>query len=164
MRVDRLTQTASPGRFPHYVPTVLAGVSACVGVLPVREPTSGAVQLPLRSRFAAPRRSDRCDFLKHHRISMKIAFVTGHYLPFAGGIETHVEQIASRLATQGDGVTVLTQTDDPSWPSSEMIAGVQVRRFPVPVPSQHFAVSPSLGTGPDGAAPGMGRCACPRVP
>ena len=92
-----------------------------------------------------PRRSDHCDLLKHHRIAMKIAFVTGHYLPFAGGIETHVEQIASRLAAQGDAVTVLTQTDDPSWPSSEMIAGVQVRRFPVPVPSQHFAVSPSLG-------------------
>ena len=100
---------------------------------------------PLPSRFAALRRSDRCDLLEHPGIGMKIAFVTGHYLPFAGGIETHVEQIASRLAAQGDAVTVLTQTDDPSWPSSEMIAGVQVRRFPVPVPSQHFAVSPSLG-------------------
>ena len=27
----------------------------------------------------------------------------------------------------------------------ETIDGVQVRRFPVPVPSRHFAVSPSLG-------------------
>ncbi len=76
---------------------------------------------------------------------MKIAFVTGHYLPFAGGIETHVEQIASRLAAQGDQVTVLTQTDDPCWPSAETIEGVKVQRFPVPVPSKHFAISPSLG-------------------
>jgi len=47
MQVDRLTQTASPGTSPHYVPTVLAGVSACVGVLSV----SGA---DITSRAAAP--------------------------------------------------------------------------------------------------------------
>ena len=76
---------------------------------------------------------------------MRIAFVTGHYLPFAGGVETHVEQIASRLASRGDDVTVLTQADDPSHPSQETICGVRIERFPVPVPSRHFAISPSLG-------------------
>jgi glycosyltransferase involved in cell wall biosynthesis len=75
---------------------------------------------------------------------MKIAFVTGHYLPFAGGVETHVEQMARRLAQHGDDVTVLTQTDDRSWPRDEVIDWVRVRRFPVPVPSRHFAISPSL--------------------
>ncbi len=35
MQVDRLTQTASPDSTPHHVPSVLAGVSACVGVLSV---------------------------------------------------------------------------------------------------------------------------------
>jgi hypothetical protein len=35
MEVDRLTQTASPGMPPHFVPTALAGVSAWVGVLSV---------------------------------------------------------------------------------------------------------------------------------
>jgi len=76
---------------------------------------------------------------------MRIVFVTGHYRPFAGGVETHVEQIASRLVARGDDVTVMTQADDQSVRSEEMIEGVRVRRFPVPVRSRHFAVSPSLG-------------------
>lgn len=75
---------------------------------------------------------------------MKIAFVTGHYFPYVGGIESHVEQIARRLAARGDEVTVLTQTDDRGWPREAMLDGVFVRRFPVPVPSRHFAISPSL--------------------
>lgn len=76
---------------------------------------------------------------------MRIVFVTGHYRPFAGGVETHVEQIASRLAARGDDVTVLTQADDRSVPSHEVLEGVLVRRFAVPVRSRHFAVSPALG-------------------
>jgi glycosyltransferase involved in cell wall biosynthesis len=75
---------------------------------------------------------------------MKICFVTGHYAPFAGGIETHVGRIAFHLTRRGDDVTVLTQTDDRSWPSEETIEGVRVRRFAVPVPSRDFAVSPAL--------------------
>jgi glycosyltransferase involved in cell wall biosynthesis len=76
---------------------------------------------------------------------VKIAFATSHYRPFAGGVETHVEEIARRLVAQGDEVAVLTQTDDPAWPSDETIDGVRVQRFSVPFPSRNFAVSPSLG-------------------
>jgi glycosyltransferase involved in cell wall biosynthesis len=76
---------------------------------------------------------------------MRIAFVTGHYRPFAGGVETHVEQIASRLAARGDDVSVLTQADDLSVRSQEVIEGVHVHRYPVPIRSRHFAVSPGLG-------------------
>lgn len=75
---------------------------------------------------------------------MKIAFATGHYAPFVGGIESHVQQIARRLAAGGDEITVLTQTDDRSWRTEEVIDGVLVRRFPVPLPSRHFSVSPAL--------------------
>jgi hypothetical protein len=46
-QVDRLTETASQGTSPHDVATVLAGVSACVDLLPV----SGA---DIRSRAGAP--------------------------------------------------------------------------------------------------------------
>lgn len=76
---------------------------------------------------------------------MRIAFVTGHYAPFAGGVESHVEQIAVRLARRGDDVTVLTQSDRPDWPVLEVIGGVTVQRFRVPIPSRHFALSPALG-------------------
>ena len=75
---------------------------------------------------------------------MKICFVTSHYAPFIGGIETHVERIAFHLAARGDDVTVLTQTDDDAWPNEETIDGVRVRRFAVPLPSRNFAVSPAL--------------------
>lgn len=75
---------------------------------------------------------------------MKICFVTGHFAPFVGGVETHVERIAFHLATQGDDVTVLTQRDDASSPSEETVDGVHVRRFAVPLPSRNFAVSPAL--------------------
>jgi glycosyltransferase involved in cell wall biosynthesis len=75
---------------------------------------------------------------------MKICFVSGHYAPFAGGVETHIERIAFHLANQGDDVTVLTQSDDSQLPQEELIDGVRVRRFAVPLPSRHFAVSPAL--------------------
>jgi glycosyltransferase involved in cell wall biosynthesis len=75
---------------------------------------------------------------------VRIAFVTGHYLPFTGGVESHVEQIARRLAAAGDEVTVLTQSDSRQWPPRETIDGVDVRRFAVPISSRHFAVSPAL--------------------
>jgi len=75
---------------------------------------------------------------------VKIAFATGHYHPFAGGVETHVEQIARRLVVEGHRVAVFTQSDDPLWPSQETIDGVQVRRFRVAVPSRNFALSPPL--------------------
>ncbi len=75
---------------------------------------------------------------------MRIALVTGHYLPYVGGIESHVQHIARRLAASGDEVTVLTQSDDRHWEPEEVLDGVLVRRFSVPIPSRHFAVSPAL--------------------
>ncbi len=75
---------------------------------------------------------------------MKIALVTGHYLPFVGGIESHVQHIARRLAATGDEVTILTQSDDRHWEPEEVLDGVLVRRYSVPLPSRHFAISPAL--------------------
>lgn len=77
---------------------------------------------------------------KHYRVAM----VTGHFLPFAGGVESHVEQIARLLVDDGHSVDIFTQSDDPSWPSTEIIDGMVVRRHHVPIPSSSLAVSPSL--------------------
>lgn len=74
----------------------------------------------------------------------RIAMVTGHFLPFAGGVESHVEQIARILVEDGHHLEVLTQSDDPNWPAVELIDGIVVRRYRVPVPSKNLAVSPSL--------------------
>ena len=75
---------------------------------------------------------------------MRIAMVTAHYAPFAGGVESHVEEIARRLAGRGETVEVLTHHDDPGLPAAEVRDGVLVRRHKVPVTSQHFAVSPAV--------------------
>jgi len=70
--------------------------------------------------------------------------VSAHYAPFAGGVESHVEEIARRLAGQGETVEVLTHHDDPGLPDAEVRDGVLVRRHKVPVTSQHFGLSPAV--------------------
>lgn len=75
---------------------------------------------------------------------MRIAIVSAHYAPFAGGVESHVEEIAKRLADRGQTVEVLTHHDSPGLADTEVRDGVLVRRHKVPVPSQHFALSPAL--------------------
>jgi glycosyltransferase involved in cell wall biosynthesis len=70
--------------------------------------------------------------------------VSAHYAPFAGGVESHVEEIAKRLAGQGETVEVLTHHDDPGLPDTEIREGVLVRRHKVPVTSQHFGLSPAV--------------------
>ena len=75
---------------------------------------------------------------------MRIAMVSAHYAPFTGGVESHVEEIAKRLAEQGETVEVLTHKDDPGLPDTELREGVLVRRHNVPVPSRHFGISPAV--------------------
>jgi glycosyltransferase involved in cell wall biosynthesis len=75
---------------------------------------------------------------------MRIAMACAHYAPFAGGVESHVEEIAKRLVALGETVEVLTHHDDPGLPVTEVRDGVLVRRHKVPVASQHFGMSPAL--------------------
>ena len=75
---------------------------------------------------------------------MRIGFVTPHYAPFIGGVETHVGEIAASLAAMGLDIEVLTQESDRSLPAVEMMRGVRVRRFVVPVASENYAFSPPL--------------------
>ena len=75
---------------------------------------------------------------------MRIAIVAPLYRPAIGGVETHVEQLATRLAAAGEAVEVITQTDDRGLPSSETLDGVLVRRFAVIAHSDHYPFSPGL--------------------
>ena len=75
---------------------------------------------------------------------MKVALVSAHYAPFVGGVESHVEEIAKRLAAHGETVEVLTHHDDPGLPDAEVRDGVVIRRHRVPVASQHFCLSPAI--------------------
>lgn len=75
---------------------------------------------------------------------MRIAYVSPRYAPFVGGVETHVAQLAQRAATEGHHVEVLTQEADRRLPALQVLQGVTVRRFAVPLPSQNYAFAPGL--------------------
>jgi glycosyltransferase involved in cell wall biosynthesis len=75
---------------------------------------------------------------------MRIAMVSKHYAPFAGGVESHIEEIAKRLSARGETVEVLTHHDGHGVPVTEVRDGVLIRRHQVPVTSQHFGLSPAL--------------------
>ncbi len=59
---------------------------------------------------------------------MRVLFVTPRYFPFMGGIETHVHEVAQRLAAAGVDVTVLTTDPSGKLPAREDIAQVTIRR------------------------------------
>jgi glycosyltransferase involved in cell wall biosynthesis len=73
---------------------------------------------------------------------MHIGFVTSRYRPHAGGVETHVEQLATRLVDRGHTVTVISADADPGLAETTARNGVLVRRFtPVgPTDAFHLAV------------------------
>jgi glycosyltransferase involved in cell wall biosynthesis len=56
--------------------------------------------------------------------------VTPRFHPFTGGVETHVHEVASRLAARGFDVTVVTADITRKLPRRDERQGVSVRRFP----------------------------------
>jgi glycosyltransferase involved in cell wall biosynthesis len=61
---------------------------------------------------------------------MKIALVSPKYAPHIGGVETHVSELAARMAAYGHEVEVLTQEDSRrGLPRIACSNGVTVRRF-----------------------------------
>ena len=62
------------------------------------------------------------------RRPMRVLLVTPRYFPFMGGIETHVHEVAQRLAATGVDVTVLTTDPSGKLPAREEVAQVTIRR------------------------------------
>lgn len=60
---------------------------------------------------------------------MNVVFVTHRYPPHTGGVESHVREIAVRLAERGHDVTVLSADATPETDSRSTDEGVEVRRF-----------------------------------
>ncbi|RWX08117.1 glycosyltransferase family 1 protein [Rhizobium leguminosarum] len=60
---------------------------------------------------------------------MRILMLSARYLPFAGGTETHVSEVATRLVRKGHTVTVLTGNPDGLLPAAETRDGVQIVRL-----------------------------------
>jgi glycosyltransferase involved in cell wall biosynthesis len=71
---------------------------------------------------------------------MRIGFVSPHYAPYKGGVETLVQAIAERLALWGHQVEVLTLDNTGTLPVQEEINQVMVRRFRERVPGDVYHV------------------------
>jgi len=75
---------------------------------------------------------------------MRLLFVTHRYPPHTGGVETHVRQLAIRLADCGHDVVVFSADAGGDVPSVRMDDGVRVRRFRSLSPSGAFYLAPQL--------------------
>lgn len=75
---------------------------------------------------------------------MRILFVTHRYPPHTGGVETHVQEIATRLVDRGHDVTVFSADAGDDVPSKHTDNGVRVRRFRSLSPSGVFYFAPQI--------------------
>ncbi len=61
---------------------------------------------------------------------MRIAIVASDYAPTVGGVQTAVRNIAYHAAQMGHAVTILSALPPGAVPSTEMVDGIRVHRFP----------------------------------
>ena len=74
---------------------------------------------------------------------MRVAMVTARFRPLLGGVETHVAEIARRLASAAE-ITVLTTDPSGELPAEEAADGVVVRRFAAFPRGRDYYASPGL--------------------
>ena len=68
------------------------------------------------------------NFHGHRSRVPRILLVAPRFEPFASGVETHLAEVAPRLAARGLDVTILVTDPSGALPTRERIAGVDVRR------------------------------------
>jgi glycogen synthase len=74
------------------------------------------------------RGADRSRYVPPTSRRLRALMVTFRYLPFTGGVELHVAQVARRLAARGIDMTILTTDATGSLPANEALDGLEVRR------------------------------------
>lgn len=75
---------------------------------------------------------------------LRVLLVTARYLPYMGGIETHVYEVARRLAKFNVDTTVLTTDPKGQAPSFEYADGVKIRRVPARPRDQDYYFAPEI--------------------
>ena len=60
----------------------------------------------------------------------RVLFLAESFHPVLGGGEAHVRRLGAALVACGDPATVVTRRGEPSWPASDELDGVRVRRVP----------------------------------
>ena len=76
--------------------------------------------------------------------SLKILMVAARYSPYIGGVETHVYEVAWRLAEAGIRVTVLTTDVSGQLPAKEEANGVQILRVRAWPSNTDLHIAPAL--------------------
>ncbi|MFM8321613.1 MAG: glycosyltransferase family 4 protein [Chloroflexota bacterium] len=74
----------------------------------------------------------------------RLLMVTPRYLPFPGGVQTHVYQLSRRFVQAGLEVTVLTSSPGGRLPEEEWIDGVRVRRVPAWPANRDYYFAPQI--------------------
>jgi glycosyltransferase involved in cell wall biosynthesis len=75
---------------------------------------------------------------------LRVLFVTPRYQPYTGGVETHVAQVARRVAAAGAAVTVLTTDVGRTLPREEQRDGVTIRRVRAYPARRDYYFAPEL--------------------
>ena len=74
----------------------------------------------------------------------RVLMVTARFPPYSGGIETHVREVAPRLARQGVDVVVLTTDLSGELPERETVEGVEVLRVPAYPRDRDYHFAPAI--------------------
>jgi len=85
----------------------------------------------------------KCSVRIVYGVKMRILQVCPRYPPSIGGVEEHVKNISERLAKNCD-VTVFTADRSPELPKSQIVNGVEVRRFNSWAPNEAYYLSRDL--------------------
>jgi glycogen synthase len=75
---------------------------------------------------------------------LQLLFVTPRYLPCGGGTETHVHEVAIRLARAGVCVTVLTTDPTRALPSEERLEDVLIKRVRAWPTNRDYYLAPDI--------------------
>ncbi len=59
---------------------------------------------------------------------LRVLMVTPRYFPYMGGVESHVYEVARRMAREGIDITVLTTDLSGQLPPDELSKGIKIRR------------------------------------
>lgn len=80
------------------------------------------------------------------RRPLRILMVTPRYLPYMGGVENHVYQVARRLVRAGIDITVLTTDPSRQLPLSEEMEGINIRRIAAYPAQRDYYFAPELSS------------------
>ncbi len=75
---------------------------------------------------------------------LRVLMVTPRYLPFTGGVELHVHEVARRLAQRNASVTILTTDPTGDLRAEERADGVEIRRVRARPANRDYHFAPGV--------------------